>query len=142
MEQFIIFSTLSKQLSTTELQSFFVKMMTNDNCKSFILESMSHEMIKRIIDQSSSKKLNLEMVKDINNALKEIMYEGDASDIPNDIESNQTVPISINNLSSIIINEIGQYLYLNDLCHFEVTNRKFCCIKISISCIKNWFWCR
>ena len=97
---------------------------------------MNNEIIN---GKNSSNQSNLEMVKDINNTLKQIMHEPNATNIANNIKSNRRVPISINNLSSSIINEIGQYLCIKDLCHFEVTNQKnFVSLRYPYPALKYW----
>ena len=82
------------------MQSFITKLVSdnNDHINEFMIQSIRNEMTKRINHQNSSKKLNIEMVKNINNTLKQP-------------KSNETVPISINRLSSNIINEWTIFIF-------------------------------
>eukprot|EP01084_Bolivina_argentea_P112314 200319_1 len=109
MHQLIQFRQLTSELNKSELKQLFSTLIENESFnEEFIITSMFNQMHKNLYNSKKSP------IQTINNTITNIINE---REIPLENSSEDT-SITFESLSSTIINEIGSYLPIKEICNF------------------------
>eukprot|EP01084_Bolivina_argentea_P082746 149832_1 len=115
MHQLVQFRQLTSELYKSELKQFFSTLIEDESFdEQFIITSMFNQMHKNLYNSKQSP------IQTINDTITNIINE---REIVID-DSSEDTSITFESLSSTIINEIGSYLRINEICNFEKTNRR------------------
>eukprot|EP01084_Bolivina_argentea_P190550 327418_1 len=124
MDQLIRYRLLASELSTSELKLLCSKLIDNGQHEPIIsgIFNNLHKQIKHNKDLSIVQTINENIQNIIQN--RNVDTNNNTSNISNKSKSKPN-PISFKSLSSSIINEIGSYLWLNEIVKMERINRMF-----------------
>eukprot|EP01084_Bolivina_argentea_P284501 487628_1 len=116
MHQLIKYGALAAELSSNELKAFCCKLI-DDGEQELIMNGIFNNLYKQIKHNKDMSK-----IQNINKNIEEIIHQ---RNVINNHASNDSKPITINSLSSSSINEIGSYLWLDEIVKMERVNRRF-----------------
>eukprot|EP01084_Bolivina_argentea_P284500 487624_1 len=116
MHQLIKYRALAAELSPNELKAFCCKLI-DDGEQELIMNGIFNNLYKQIKHNKDMTK-----IQKINTNIEEIIQQRNV--INNNI-SNDSKPITMHSLSSSSINEIGSYLWLDEIVKMERVNRRF-----------------